>query len=362
MKYLSEFRDIKAIQKYIERIKIILNGQKISLMEVCGTHTMAISRYGIRSIVPENLRLISGPGCPVCVTPNYYIDRAVALAKEEDIIVATFGDMLRVPGSLSSLELVKIKGGDVRIVYSTMDALKIAENNPSKNVVFLGIGFETTAPTIAASIKEAKNKNIKNYFVLCAHKVMPPAMKALVANEKIGIDGFICPGHVSTIIGSNPYKFIPESYNKACVIAGFEPVDIVISIEMLIKQVIKGKPEVEIQYKRVVKPDGNTFALKTMYEVFEPCDSEWRGIGVIEGSGLKIKKDYSDFDAEENFEVEVETVRENKECICGLVLQGLKYPYECKLFRKLCTPENPVGACMVSSEGTCAAYFKYSDM
>ena len=361
MKYKDEFRNKHEIKKYVDRIRGKIVDFGISLMEVCGTHTMAISHYGIRNMMPEYLRLISGPGCPVCVTPNRYLDHAIALAKRDDVIITTFGDMIRVPGSTSSLEHVRSSGGDVRIVYSAMDALKTAGANPLKKVVFLGVGFETTAPTIAASIKIAKERSIKNYYVLCAHKVMPPAMESLVANKKIGIDGFICPGHVSTVIGSLPYFFIAKKYNKACVISGFEPVDVCASIEMLVDQIIDKNARVEIQYKRAVKPEGNPAALRMMYEVFEPCDSEWRGIGVIEGSGLRIKNEYKDFDANAAVDVESEPLRERAGCICGDILQGLKFPYECGLFRTVCTPENPVGACMVSNEGTCAAYYKYEN-
>jgi len=362
MNYLDEFRSKEAVKIYIDRIRRKISGHSLSIMEVCGTHTMVISRYGIRNILPDSIKLISGPGCPVCVTPNGYIDHSIALAKREDVIITTFGDMLRVPGSTSSLELVRGEGADVRIVYSTIDALKIAEENSDKLVVFLGVGFETTAPTIAASILEAKAKGLKNYFVLCAHKVIPPPMEVLLLNEEVGIDGFLCPGHVSTIIGSVPYNFIPEKYGKGCVVAGFESVDVLASIEMLVNQITAGKPEVQIQYKRVVKQEGNTAALQIMDEVFETCDTEWRGIGVIEKSGLKINGSYKEFDAAVNIDVEIEPTKEKQGCICGLILQGLKSPHECELFKKVCNPENPVGACMVSSEGTCAAYYKYEEI
>jgi len=362
MKYLDEFRNKDAVNYYLQRIKKHVGKNKLAFMEVCGTHTMVISRYGIRSVLPENLRLISGPGCPVCVTPNGYMDHAIALGRRDDVIITTFGDMFRVPGSTSSIEKVRSEGGDILIVYSTMDALTVAGNNPEKKVVFLGVGFETTAPTIAASIIEAKERGLKNYYVLCAHKIIPPPMEALLLNERIGLDGFLCPGHVSVIIGSRPYEFIPEKYKKGCVVAGFEPVDVLASIDMLVNQMVSGEPAVEIQYKRVVKAEGNTAALRMMEEVFEVCDAEWRGIGLIPDSGLKINERYRNFDADVNIEADIEPLQERKGCICGLILQGLKTPPECTLFRKVCTPENPVGACMVSSEGTCAAYFKYGDV
>ena len=348
------------ITRTIERIREKTNGRHITLMEVCGTHTMAISSCGLRVLLPESVRLISGPGCPVCVTPNGYIDYAAAIPQQrDDCIITTFGDMMRVPGSSASLADVRSRGGDIRIVYSTTEALKIARKNPGKNVVFLGVGFETTAPTIAASIITAHREGVVNYSVLCALKVIPSTMEALVLNKKIGIDGFICPGHVSTIIGSYPYEFLAEQYGKACVIAGFEPLDICRSVEMLVDQIINDKPAVEIQYTRAVKPEGNPAAVRVMYEVFETCESEWRGIGVIPNSGLKIKNNYRTYDAKTMVPVTPEPLKEPSGCICGEVLQGLKIPNDCPLFETVCTPEKPVGACMVSSEGTCAAYYKY---
>jgi len=266
----------------------------------------------------------------------------------------------RIPGSSSSLEKEKASGQDIRVVYSSLDGLKIAEDNPEKKIVFLGVGFETTAPTLGATIKIAKEKNIKNFFVFSGHKTMPPAMRALVSSNGVKINGFICPGHVSTIIGAIPYAFIPEEYNISCVITGFEPVDIAQGIYMLIENIIGPlKPRVQIQYKRTVKKEGNPRAIQLMQEVFEETDSQWRGLGDIPGSGLKIRDAYRDFDAEKNIEVKVEKTKETIECICGEVLKGLKTPLDCQLFKKKCTPTNPVGACMVSSEGTCSAYYKY---
>ncbi len=357
MKHLSEYRDSSIARKIIEAINSA-SKKKINLMEVCGTHTVAISKSGIREMLPSSVTLLSGPGCPVCVTPNCDLDKAIALAHLPDVILITFGDMMKVPGSYSSLSKEKAKGYDIRIVYSTLDALKIAEENPNKKVIFFGVGFETTSPTIALSIVEAKMRNLKNYSVLARHKTVPPAMAALLSLGEVKIDGFICPGHVSTIIGSIPYEFIAEN-GIPCVISGFEPLDILQSILMLIKQIENGKAEVEIEYKRSVRPEGNLNAIKIMEEVFEPSDTDWRGIGVIPGSGLKLKDKYESFDADKNFEVEVPPTKDTKGCSCGEILRGVKFPYDCSLFGRVCTPENPVGPCMVSSEGSCAAYYRY---
>mgnify|MGYP001402947731 CR=1 FL=1 len=364
MKYIDEFRNPELAKKLIAKIGGMVSGYKkdIILMEVCGTHTVAISRAGLRKLFPPNLKLLSGPGCPVCVTPNDYLDRAIAYSQRNDVIVTTFGDMMKVPGSTSSLEKEKSRGGDVRVVYSPIDVLKIAKDNPKKKIIFLGVGFETTSPTIAATIKTAEVGNIKNFFVYSGHKVIPPAMEALLADEEVKVNGFICPGHVSTIIGSVPYEFIPKNNNIPCVIVGFEPLDVVEGIYMLVKQVVDGeKPSVQIQYTRSVKREGNPKAVALIEEVFEIEDSNWRGLGMIPGSGLKIRKEFSPFDAEKNVKVEVESTKENKQCICGEVLRGVKTPLKCKLFKKVCTPENPIGACMVSSEGTCDAYYKYGE-
>ena len=359
MKFIEEYRNPAIIEKFLNLIKKESETiHKINLMEVCGTHTMQIGKFGIRKVLPENINLISGPGCPVCVSPNSYIDKAIEYSKIPHVIIATFGDMMKVPGSFSSLEKEKSKGAKIEVVYSPFDALKIAQKNPSKNVVFLGIGFETTSPCVAATVIEAKRKNIKNFFVFSGHKLIPPAMEVLL-KEEVKIDGFICPGHVSTIIGSIPYRFIPEKYGIPCVIAGFEPVDILLAILSLIRMVVKKIPEVEIQYRRSVKENGNEKAKRIMNEVFEIVDSEWRGLGEIPESGLKMREDYQEFDAEKKFKVEIKESREYPECICGEILKGLKTPKQCKLFRKVCNPENPVGPCMVSSEGTCAAYYRY---
>ncbi|GAB4335055.1 MAG: hydrogenase formation protein HypD [Calditrichia bacterium] len=360
MKYLNEYRDADLIKKLSAELSAIPSPNKrITLMEVCGTHTMAIARFGLRQLLPEWLRLVSGPGCPVCVTPNAYLDRVLAIGQLPGVILTTFGDMLRVPGSYSSLEKEKARGRDVRVVYSPLDAVALAEKNPGKEVVFLGVGFETTAPTIAGSILQARKRGVENYSVLCAHKTMPGPMEVLAAGEEVEIDGFICPAHVSAIIGSESYRFLAEKYGKACVVTGFEPVDILQGILMLVRQIQAGKPTVENQYKRVVHPRGNRQAQAILERVFEPCDAEWRGIGMIPGSGLQLRKEFVKYDAGVMFSVEVPPTRENPGCICGKVMKGVAEPTDCRLFGKACTPENPVGACMVSSEGTCAAAYRY---
>jgi hydrogenase expression/formation protein HypD len=362
MKYIDEFRN-KKITRYISgKIQETVKGynNRITLMEVCGTHTTAIFRAGIKSLLSDKINLLSGPGCPVCVTPNHYLDRAIAYSRLPDIIITTFGDMIKVPGSSSSLEREKGTGGDIRVVYSPLDSIKVAKENTDKRVIFLGVGFETTAPLVASTITTAKKEGLSNLFILSGHKLIPPAMMALLESEEVNIDGFICPGHVSTIIGAEPYLPVVEKYKVPSVITGFEPVDILEGILMLIIQIInEDKPEIEIQYKRAVKEEGNRKALQLMDNVFRIGDSEWRGMGVIPKSGLYIQDKYSGFDAEKNIEVEVEETKEHPECICGEILRGVKTPPMCSLFKKLCTPDNPIGPCMVSSEGTCAAYYHY---
>lgn len=357
MKYIDEFRDFKLVTKLAGRIRKEADEKRsYSFMEVCGTHTMAIFRFALSGLLPSNIRLISGPGCPVCVTSNAYIDHAIAIAALPHVIVATFGDMLRVPGSRSSLEKEKAQGAVIKTVYSTVDALAIARRYPDKEIVFLGVGFETTVPTVAASIIAAKKENIHNYSVLSAHKTMPEALEVLMKDGDVAVDGFLLPGHVSAIIGTRPYEFLPRKYGVRCVVAGFEPVDIMQSILMLIEQ---KRPAVEIQYKRIMSPSGNAIARAVIDKVFEPCTSQWRGIGTVKNSGLAIREKFSAFDAARKFNLKIPPTHENKACICGAVLKGIKTPPECPLFSKICNPDNPVGACMVSTEGTCAAYYKY---
>ena len=328
-------------------------------MEVCGTHTMAIARSGIKKFLPDTVELISGPGCPVCVTSQRDIDRAVKIARIKDVIMTTFGDMMRVPGTTSSLDKEKTKGQDIRVVYSTRDALKIAIDNPDKKVVFLGVGFETTAPTISSALKEAKTKTIRNFYVLSAHKLIPPAMRFLAQSKDLNVNGFICPGHVSTIIGAKPYTFLADEFNLPCVISGFEPLDLFQSIYILLKQIKDNNPIVYNQYSRAVREEGNRTALNLTYEVFGEEDSNWRGIGIIPGTGLKIKSEYQEHNAEVSIDVQVEESKEPINCLCGLVIQGKKTPLDCPLFATKCDPQSPIGPCMVSSEGSCQAYFKY---
>jgi hydrogenase expression/formation protein HypD len=329
-------------------------------MEVCGGHTHAIHKFGLLSLLPENIKLLSGPGCPVCVTSKKFIDQAIAYCNLKDVILTTFGDLVRVPGSSSTLLKEKAKGADVRIVYSSLDALEIAKQNKNKKIIFLGIGFETTAPTSASVILNANQENVKNFFIYSTHKIMPPAMNAII-DEGITIDGYICPGHVSTITGSIIYESLVESYNIGCVISGFEPTDILQSILMLVNQIELDKKKVEIQYKRAVKKEGNLKAKEKMEKVFELRDDWWRGIGIIKKSGYAIKEEYKQFDAEYNFKVRVKEPQEDKGCICGEILKGIKTPADCMLFAKKCNPENPIGACMVSGEGSCNAYYRYNN-
>ncbi len=320
---------------------------------------MSIQKFGIPSLLPDTIKLISGPGCPVCVSDRKYIDQAIAYARLDDVIITTYGDLIRVPGSTSSLDQEKAKGADVRIVYSILDALTIAKKNRRKKVVFLGIGFETTAPSSAAGVIRAQMAGIRNFYLFSSHKIMPPAMEALI-DEGVKLDGYIAPGHVTTITGTGIYKNIPEKYGLGCVVSGFEPVDLLKAILMLVNQIENNDPKVENAYTRVVKPEGNIKAQQMLEEVFELRDDWWRGLGVLPKSGLKVREKYADFDAEVKIPVEVEPTREDKGCICGEILKGIKNPKDCKLFAKTCTPNNPVGPCMVSNEGSCHAYYKYN--
>ena len=358
MKFLREYRDADLSGNILAEIKRI-SRKPVKLMEVCGTHTVAIFRHGIREMLPSNITLISGPGCPVCVTPNKHIDEAIDLCQRPGLIMTTFGDMMKVPGSRSSLAHQKANGADIRVVYSTMDAVALAEANPAREVVFFGIGFETTSPTIAAAILRAEKKGLPNFSVVGAQKMIPQAIRALLTNDEIGINGFICPGHVSSMIGSRPYEFIAEEYGIPAVVIGFEPVDILQGILMLVKQIEKDEAMVEIQYKRGVKPEGNRHAMGILFQVFETSEGLWRGIGAIPGTGLKMREGYIRFDAVAKFGVNITDDREHPDCSCGQVLRGVISPEECGLFGKECVPEHPVGPCMVSVEGTCSAYYKY---
>ncbi len=358
MKYVNEYRDPALGKKLLERIR--RNSRKhIKLMEFCGGHTVAIFKHGLRQLLPSNIEMLSGPGCPVCVTATGDLDKAIAMATLPNVIITSFGDMVRVPGSKSSLQKAKAEGADVRIVYSAQDALKIARENPDKTIIFIGIGFETTAPTIAASILQAEQEGIKNYCVQSLHKTCPPIMKAILDRGEVKLDGIICPGHVSAVIGALPYRFLADDYKIACAVSGFEPVDILMAVDSLVEQIESGQPRVDITYRRGVKEEGNPAALKLMDEAFEVGSADWRGIGTVPESGLQIRKQYERFDAAKRFDIKVSPAKEPKGCICGAVLRGVSTPLECGLFRKTCTPENPVGPCMVSSEGSCATYYQY---
>ncbi len=358
IKHLEEYRDPEIAGRLIEAIKS-RSRKKIRLMEVCGTHTVSIFRSGIRDVLPDTISLLSGPGCPVCVTAQGEIDAFIALSKMEGVIITTFGDLIRVPGTRSSLQNERAEGRDIRMVYSPMDALDVAAANPDRQVVFLGIGFETTAPTIAGTLTVAKAQGLENFSVISAHKLAPPALDALMQTEGIELDGFIMPGHVSVIIGLKAYDGLFETYRVPCAVAGFEPADILKAIAMLVDQIESGAPAVENAYPRAVTYEGNTKAQKIMETVFKVEDANWRGLGVIPESGLGINAAYAKFDAMRRFQPEVPEAPEPKGCDCGEILTGRKIPPECALYKKVCTPVNPVGPCMVSSEGTCAAYYRY---
>jgi len=346
----------------VARIHELVDGP-VALMEVCGTHTVAISRFGLRSLMPDELRLLSGPGCPVCVTPQADIDRAVAVARDPGAIVVTFGDMMRVPGSGSSLEREKAEGADVRIVYSPLDALDVASTNPGKEVVFLGVGFETTSPTIAATVIAAAERRIGNFSVLPLFKLVPPALHMLASLPDRALDGFICPGHVSTIIGTDAYEPVASRHNMPCVVVGFEPLDILAGIVMLLEQVREvrggGRARVANEYGRAVTRAGNVRAQELLERVFETADSDWREIGTIEESGYVFAREFAGYDTRARIEVDVPLDVEPSGCICGEIMLGTKVPTDCALFGTRCVPRDPVGPCMVSSEGACAAFYKY---
>lgn len=346
----------------VDKIKSINSfKEEINIMEVCGTHTMAISKFGLRNLFNDNIKLISGPGCPVCVTPDAYLDYVYDLALKEDVLITTYGDMLRVPGSRPeiTLENAKALGANVKMVYSSMDALEIAKANPFKKVVFLGIGFETTTPAAAIAIKEAYENSINNFYVLSLHKIVEPVMRTLLEDKELKIEGFLCPGHVAAIIGEDGFKFL-EEYNCTGVITGFELDEIVDGIYTIINNYKNKNYVVDNCYRRLVRENGNKIAIDTINEVFEVKNSNWRGIGVINDSGLRIKEKYSNHDIEKVYPINENAEVRNNGCSCGEILKGKLKPNECKLFGKVCTPENPVGPCMVSMEGSCSAYYKYN--
>ncbi len=354
----QRLRDPALAEKLLRKIRSF-QGEEVSLMEVCGTHTMAIGRHGLRGMVPSWLRLLSGPGCPVCVTTQEDIDRAVAIALEYPVTVTTFGDMFRVPGTRMSLERARSEGASVKMVYSPANALELARRDPSREVLFLGVGFETTTPTVAAALLEAARLGVENFSILPLAKTVPPALETILSSGKAKVDGFILPGHVCAITGTAPFLFLAEKYGKPGVVTGFEPVDILQGIAMLLEMIRRGEPSVEIQYKRVVSPEGNPRAREFVERVFRPCDAAWRSIGTIPLSGLAPGEGFEVFDGTGRFPVSLPEPRENPACLCGEVLMGAALPADCPLFGKACLPESPVGPCMVSSEGTCAAHYKY---
>lgn len=346
--------------KLVEKISRLAAGKKsLRFMEVCGTHTVAIFRAGIRQILPANVELVSGPGCPVCVTNDDYIDRAIAYARRENFIVATFGDMLKVPGSRSSLAAVSAEGADVRVVYSPLDSIKLAEENPRKKIIFLAVGFETTAPTQAATVLSAKARGVKNLFMLSAQKLVPPALKFLLNDAAVKVDGFLLPGHVAVIIGANAFNFLADEFKLPSAIGGFEAEEILTALISLLEQIDSGKAEVANDYRAVVKPKGNVAAQKILAQVYEVTDVAWRGMGIIPESGLRMRDEFAEFDIERVEPIEIERVEKKSACRCGEVLRGLVKPTDCPLFGKACKPLHAVGACMVSVEGVCAAWFKY---
>ena len=366
MKFTEEFRDPAAARALVRSIAELAGDDKVlpdgtaKFMEVCGGHTHTIYRHGIEHLLPEGIELVHGPGCPVCVIPMGRVDDAMWLASQDDVIFTTFGDMMRVPGSNGSLLDAKARGCDVRFVYSPLDALKVALENPSKQVVYFAVGFETTAPSTAVTLVRAREMGVENFSVFCNHVTIVPPIKAILESPDLRLNGFLGPGHVSTVVGNRPYRFVPQVYGKPVVVAGFEPLDILQSVYMLLAQIRSGRCEVENQYSRVVREEGNPAALKLLSEVFELRPHfEWRGLGFISQSALKLNSAFSSFDAEERYSMPGLRVADPKACQCGEVLKGVIKPWECKVFGTACTPETPIGTCMVSPEGACAAYYNF---
>ena len=360
MKFIDEFRNAELALALVREIKDHTH-QPIRLMEFCGGHTHAILRFGIRKLLPPEVEMLSGPGCPVCVTSSSDLDRAISLSRVSGVILATFGDMVRVRGTQENLQSARARGADVRIVYSPLDAIKLAEKHPHRPIIFLGVGFETTAPGIAASILEAEIKGLKNYFVFSLHKLTPPATRAILEAGEVRLSGILGPGHVTTVIGSEAWKFLPDQYGVPIAVAGFEPVDILQGISMLVDQISKGQVRVDNAYSRSVLPQGNRTALTIMDRVFEVCDAEWRGLGTLPRSGLRLREAYATFDASKAFQIRIIPGEEPPGCRCGEVLRGLLNPPQCPLFRRVCNFENPIGPCMVSAEGACSAYLQFGD-
>ncbi len=359
MKFIDEYRRSDLAKMLTEKIAA-LTDRPLKIMEVCGGHTHAIFKYGIEDLLPPNIEMIHGPGCPVCVIPLGRVDDSISIALKPDVIFTTFGDMMRVPGSKTNLLDAKAAGADVRMVYSPLDALKIAKQNPQRHVVFLALGFETTSPSTAMTILQAGKDRVENFSVFCNHITIVPALKAMLDSPDLKLDGFLGPGHVSTVIGTRPYAFVPRDYGKALVVSGFEPLDVLQSVYMVVRQIVEGRAEVENQYGRAVSREGNRRALEVLFDVFEARRFfEWRGLGSIAHSGMKLREKYAAFDAELKFSVPGLRIADPKACQCGEILKGVKKPWECKVFGTACTPETPIGSCMVSSEGACAAYYNF---
>lgn len=362
MEIVAGYRDPHLARRLVEEIHALAGDRPLAFMEFCGGHTHAIMQHGIRQLMPPGLRLLSGPGCPVCVTSQRDIDQAIALSQLPEVVLATFGDMVRVPGTSFSLQEAAAAGAEVRIVYSPLDAVQYAKEHPEKQVVFLGVGFETTAPGVAASILTTHAQGIRNYSVFSMHKYTPPGMRAILDAGEVRLDGVLGPGHVSTIIGLNGWRFLPEEYAMPVVVAGFEPVDILLAIRDLTRLAVQGEARAENAYNRSVTEEGNLAALRIMNQVFEPADADWRGFGVIPGSGMAIRARYRAYDAQARFALPDVPSREPPGCRCGDVLRGVIEPPECPLFGKACTPDRPKGPCMVSDEGACSAYYLYQSL
>lgn len=359
MKYMDEFRDPALAEKVLRDIRE-WSGGPVRIMEICGGHTHVIFRYGLHRLVPPEVEYIHGPGCPVCVSPRGKVDLAIALARIPGVLFTTFADMIRVPGSRTSLQREQAGGADVRMVYSPLDALALARRHPEREVIFFAIGFETTSPANAMAVLLAREQGLANFSIVSNQVTVPLAIRALLDCDDVRLDAFIAPGHVSLVTGSRPYGFLPEEYGKQVVVAGFEPLDILQATAMILRQRREGRCEVENQYRRAVTEEGNPRARNAVETVFEPCDLEWRGLGVIPGSGLRIRPAFAAFDAEKRFAPQVPpAVPDPKACECGAILRGVKAPTDCKVFGTACTPERPIGACMVSSEGACAAYYNF---
>ncbi len=360
MRYIDEFRDPDRIRRLLDEIGRRASGRSFKLMEVCGGHTHSIYRHGLEGLLPDSVDLVHGPGCPVCVIPMGRIDDAIAIARTPGVIFTTFGDMMRVPSSTGSLLDAKAEGADVRFVYSPLDALKLARENPDRRVVFFAVGFETTAPSTAATLLRARADAVENFSIFCNHVTIIPAIKAILDSPDMRLDGFIGPGHVSTIIGLRPYDFIPERYGRPVVVAGFEPTDVLQSVLLILRQLDAGEPRVENQYGRVVRAEGNRKAMELLHRTMQLRPFfEWRGLGFINQSALALRPEFADFDAELLYDVPGVRVTDPKACQCGEVLKGVIKPWECRVFGTACTPETPIGTCMVSPEGACAAYYSY---